>query len=142
MNSFSSFSFWTRFPNWAGFSYTKLRGELISMLLRNKNNQQKMILSNTSTICEMKKICIKQLWTYYSMINNKYQAIYGERLQEFPRITMLRNLRKMVINEIHQNSSEKSELISTWQMRRIKGSTFTWRLLSLLDITVDYDAQI
>lgn len=29
------------------------------------------------------------LWTYYSMINNKFQALYGEKLQKYPRITLL-----------------------------------------------------
>lgn len=37
----------------------------------------------------VKKYASSTIWSVYSMLNNKYQALYGEKLQKYPRITML-----------------------------------------------------
>ena len=36
-----------------------------------------------------KKYAPTSLWTFYSMINNKFQGLYGEKLQKFPSLTLL-----------------------------------------------------
>ena len=38
---------------------------------------------------EVKKMASSSLWTYYSMINSVVKGIYGEKMQKYPRITML-----------------------------------------------------
>ena len=37
----------------------------------------------------IKKFASSTLWSVYSMINNKFQLSFGEKLQKFPRLTML-----------------------------------------------------
>ena len=37
----------------------------------------------------VKKLAANTIWSQYSMLNHKFQALFGEKLQKFPRITML-----------------------------------------------------
>lgn len=34
-----------------------------------------------------KRFASSSIWSHYSMLNNKYQLLYGEKLQKYPRIT-------------------------------------------------------
>ena len=36
-----------------------------------------------------RKLASSTLWSVYSMLNNKFQLNFGEKLQKFPRLTML-----------------------------------------------------
>ena len=38
---------------------------------------------------EVRKYASSSLWSKYSMINHKYQTLYGHKLQKFPRVTLL-----------------------------------------------------
>ena len=59
-----------------------------------------------------KKFASSTLWSIYSMTNNKFQLNFGEKLQKFPRLTML--LKSFEAGYIRRTASvfTKEEILS------------------------------
>lgn len=52
------------------------------------------------------------IWSFYSMINHKFQMLYGKKLQKFPRITHLLKSYEVGYERISSNFFSKEQLLT------------------------------
>lgn len=60
-----------------------------SKIQENEDPKEEHFIKYFHHLREEKKYASSSLWCKYSMINHKYQVLYGHKLQKFPRLTLL-----------------------------------------------------
>ena len=76
-------------PNKSGNRYDAAWNDFMNYLSKNERPVEDDYIEYFDYMKNVKKYASSSIWSYYSMLNNKHQILYGEKLQKYPRITML-----------------------------------------------------